>query len=91
MASDKAVTDSNNLGINSLLRAAENFQARPAPKPMPKQKNAQKPFIRVKYIPNKTTGKPYYYEVTNYIDGQGRRRQWQKYLGARKPRGYRPK
>jgi hypothetical protein len=71
------------LGIDSLLTQAEQAKANPVPKPVPKRKKEEKPFVRRKVI----SGRPYYYLVQNYYDDQGRRRQRVlEYLGTRKPR-----
>lgn len=74
------------LGVDSLLTQAERAKAKPVPKPTPKKK--EYPIrLRIKYIPNRRTGRPYYYLVQTYIDNQGRHREKViKYLGIRKPR-----
>lgn len=71
--------ESANLGINSLMEAAETSLRKPM---MPKRRKKSQSFLRYKTINNR----PYWYRVW-YVYEAGKRIQKQRYLGTRKPRG----
>lgn len=75
------------LGTALLLDDIDTSRLSPAQKPVPKPKEGR-PFVRIKWHPNKRTGKPYYYLVQNYYDEKENRRQRVlEYYGIRPPKG----
>lgn len=66
-----------NLALNETPKPPENI--------VPKKKSGG--FVRIKWIPNRAHGRPYYYLVkTVLVNGKPRQKVVQ-YLGVRPPRG----
>jgi len=81
--------DNSNQGGNlGTMLALTDMPARTTKQPeiiVPKSKSAG--FVRIKWIPNRAHGKPYYYLVKSIlVDGKPRQKVI-KYLGVRPPRG----
>lgn len=75
---------SGNLGTILSVADTANIVVKRSKPIVPKTKSTG--FIRIKWIPNKAHGKPYYYLVkTVLVDGKPRQKVV-KYLGVRPPR-----